>query len=129
MQRKSPVHRLEIGPAADADRAETHAAAPQQQRIEPDPWPRQTRSYQANVSAGGERFDGIGQRARSADLDDAVGASAAGKFEDFLVPIRRLDIIDHPRGAERLEAIGLVRGRGNRDYLSAKQPRKLQREN
>jgi len=36
MQCDCPVHRLEIGSAADADRAETHAAAAQQERVEHD---------------------------------------------------------------------------------------------
>ena len=51
------------------------------------------------MSADGEGFNGIGQRSRSTDLDDAVDPFAAGKFENFLVPVRRLDIIDHGRRA------------------------------
>src|SRR3954451_13666596 len=34
MQRQAPVHRFEIGAAADADRAKRHAAPAQQQRVE-----------------------------------------------------------------------------------------------
>jgi len=80
------------------------------------------------VSADGERLDGVRQCARAADLDDAIGAFAAGESADFLVPIRRLDIIDDRGGAERLEPFGLCGGRGRRDHLGAEQPGELQRE-
>jgi hypothetical protein len=119
MECDGSVHRLKIGSAADADRAETHAAAAEQERVEHHAGSRQARSDQADVSADGEGFNGIRQRARSADLDDAVGPSAAGKFDNFLVPVRRLDIIDHGRRPERLEPFGLLRRRGGRDHLRA----------
>jgi len=111
MQCDCPVHRLEIGSAADADRPETHAAAAQEEWVEHDTGSRQARSDQADMSADGEGFNGIGQRAGSADLDDAVGSFAASKSENFLVPIRPPDIIDHGRRAERREPFGLFRRR------------------
>ena len=105
------IHRLEIGSAADTDRAEIRAAATQQELVEHEPGSRQARSDQSDMSADGEGFNGIGQRAGSADLDDAVGSFAASKSENFLVPIRPPDIIDHGRRAERREPFGLFRRR------------------
>jgi hypothetical protein len=51
------VHRLEIGPTADADRTERHAAPAEQQRIEHDAGSRQARADQADMPADGQRFD------------------------------------------------------------------------
>src|SRR5437867_183150 len=56
MQCDGPVHRLEIGSVADADRTETHTTASQQQWIEHDAGSRQARSDQADVAADGERL-------------------------------------------------------------------------
>jgi len=50
MERDCPVHCLEIGSAANADRAETHAAAAQQQGVEHDAGSRQARSDQADMA-------------------------------------------------------------------------------
>src|SRR5712691_2077075 len=64
-------------------------------------------------------------RSRSADLDDAIDAAAIGQFARRLVPIRRLGVVDHVGGPQRLEPLGLLRGRGCRDHSGAQGPGKL----
>src|SRR5712692_6311787 len=70
MQRDRPVHRLEIGPTADADRSQRHAAPAQQQRVEHYPGSGQARPDQADLAANGEAPDRIGVRARPPTLAD-----------------------------------------------------------
>ena len=110
MQRDGPVHCLEIGSTANADRPERHATTAQQQRVEHDAGSRQARPDQADVSAHGERFDGVRERTRPADFDDAIGPLAIGQLDDSFVPVRRFHIVDHGGSAERLEPFRFCRG-------------------
>jgi hypothetical protein len=73
-------------------------------------------------------FSDFAMGSRPADLDDAIDAAAAGQLARLLVPIRRLGIIDHFGGPQRLEPLGFFRCRGRRDHSGTRKLGELQRK-
>src|SRR3984893_16827196 len=80
------------------------------------------------MSAHGQGLEGHSDRPRPADLDDPIDATAIGQLARLLVPIRRLGVVDHVGIPQRLEPLGLLRGRGCRNYPSTLDPGQLQRK-
>src|SRR6516165_8969252 len=80
------------------------------------------------MSADGQGLQRHRDRPRPANLDNAIDATAIGQFTRLLVPIGRLDVVDHVGGPQCLEPLSLLRGRGRRDHPSAQDPGKLQRK-
>ena len=76
VHRDRSVDRREIGAASDTDRAERNAAAAQQEGIDPGPRLRQARADQADMSAHGQSLQRHRNRARPANLDDAIDTAA-----------------------------------------------------
>src|SRR6516165_4109700 len=71
------------------------------------------------MPADGQGLQRHRDRPRPANLDDAIDTAVAGELTRFLVPIRRLGVVDNFRRAHRLEPLGLVSGRGRRDHPGA----------
>ena len=96
-----PVSNRGSSPVPDGDRAPTN---------------------QADMSSHGQGLQRHHDRARPADLDDAIDATAIGQLVRLLVPIRRLGVVDHVGSPQRLEPFGLLGGRRCRNHPSAQHP-------
>src|SRR6266481_7905617 len=72
------------------------------------------------MPADGQGLQRLRDRSWSADLDDEIDAAAIGQLARLLIPIRRLGIIDHLGGPQRLEPFDLFHGRGRRITRASK---------
>src|SRR5215470_916525 len=61
-------------------------------------------------------------------ISTTQSTAAADELARFLIPIRRLDVVDHARGSQRLEPLSLVRGGSRRDHPGAQHPGEFQGE-
>src|SRR5215831_3784553 len=126
-RRYRTAHRLEHLHRADGDALHVGATGKDQSRIEFGCRTAQP-ADQSDLATDADYAERAGKRRGTADLDNVVNATAAGKSERSLLPVGRGLVVDAVIGAERLRTRELVIARRRNDHLNAHRARELEAE-
>jgi len=101
------VHVLEHLARTHPDTHDVRCTKEDAQRIDLTAHPGEQADH-GDKTAGRNRLQRVRQRSGAADVQDMVGALAAGLFHDALIPIRGGLVVDHLGGAQVAQARDLV---------------------